>query len=1776
MKGELGLHNNGLQDVTAAVAKNHRKSIWKRIVSVLACIVVFCTTYALILPALTLERDAECGLEEHIHTEACYIKDDSNSAEVLVCTAETLGLHQHTDACIGMDGEYICGYSDFVIHSHNEYCYDENGVLVCTLPEIFPHTHTDSCYLMSEDAASELPGGFDASLDNGLDSITGHVHTDECYVNELGELICTLPTEAAHVHTDECYLTTNELCCPLTEGEGHIHGEGCFDETGALVCTVPESAGHTHTPECYLTSSTLICTLAEGEQVHVHTDECYAQNRVLVCGIPEEPSFVDGDSSLTFPEGDAVDSYATEGLPGEPSFENNITTEPFIIDDTAENGDRGEPICGMTEIIPHRHDDSCFDANGMLICGMTEVLEHIHTQDCMGRLDDSDELTCTIAEGDGAHFHTVEGGCFDEEGTLICEIPESEGHVHSAICYGNWILVCEMEEHTHTDECYSSDEPDADPEREVYCGKEAHTHAGECINENGVVVCTIEEHKHGEECYVNPYADLETFCGKVEHIHSTECIDANGVISCGIEEHSHGEECYVEDELIYYGEVNATADVIENSSAFAINLLGNDLLMPLANDGAIHDFGEDITNAQLKYMDNGVWKDITPDHKIKEGEKVKFTIKYNLPPNSISNESPVITYKLPDTIKISAESSGNVLNTDKTKIVGSYVISTDGTITISFKNDYVEDNTTGGSFIEGDISFEGEVDNSKVRGDNQTISITDKVTIPGVTVLPPDNSDIRVDKSGSPTVNENGEIEYTVTIRSENGTTHPVKVTDWMENVSLVNGVSGITVTGPSGVVNPAITQTNSGFEFELPKMDPATSYTITYKCKLADGYDKSKVDINTNNTLKAESEKDNGHNTSWQDDHKVTYTQQYLGKTGTKTDDGRILWTITVNAGKQDIGGWTLNDNFNGSTPEGPFTMTDSAGNITTITLPYTFDEGSNGTYTITYTTDAEATPGTNLAKNEAKLIDPKDQSDNPKVNVEIPVDKTFEPVEKIGSPDIVVDAASGDAILEWTVNISGPLTAQWKYEDYLGDNYNGVTYLTQEQYDEVVKALAVVANGYSYTIEPYIYGEYDKTIRGFKVYFNTNLPKGEMISFTYYSTGILDGGRGDKVFKNKGVVNGTGGREVEIKYSPLVQKHDDNNAWNQAESNHKYNDINGVLKWKVLFTAPENLDSDLVITEHLPDGITLDVFKFTVTDYIWNVQLNLNGDTKVSYWDAANVEHIYTIKSEQIGNDVIVTIPKQLMENEAFAAKEKSFYIEAKINDEYLYPTDAEDVYVGIFKNSVDISTSNGTPLGSTNQIQTITKDDSKPPIKKGSGNVQNNIVPYTLTINPQGKDLLPDSDTLTLIDTVKLKEGDYSYVDFVLTSGSLKVYSLNPDGSKGIELDMSDFPYTYEETRDPNDSLVHIHTIKMNLPDETPLFIEYEYVAYADDKVGSWPEITNTAELQGVASNKEDSENKAKFEIQSSSASAGTSTLTILKYDKDNYGLKLDGAQFHLYKYNAETAKYEVVLDEDTGKPQVFETGSSGKPSDKGKVTPTVVKNTAYYVVEVKAPDGYLLEADTKHYFMLRDNTVLDDFPETKPDDFSGQYLSAGQQIAISNESLTTSIKVQKKWKEVSGKPYEPTVGSVSFNLFMKLTDKDGNVLNERYSYPLDGTGYNNPISITAENNWKIELKNLPKTIEYTKPDGSKVTANCSYFVEEINDNIDIKVTYEKNDGILTGTITITNTVDTAPKHELPSTGGGGVAPITALGGGVIGISLLLALVKRAQDKKTRESG
>ena len=106
-----------IQKILEKLNANHREyRTWQKVVSVLACITVFCTTYALILPAITLESspDVICGMEEHTHTSDCYER-----TPVLICQNEDPD-HVHTDECYQVDSVIICGKEE---HKHSETCF---------------------------------------------------------------------------------------------------------------------------------------------------------------------------------------------------------------------------------------------------------------------------------------------------------------------------------------------------------------------------------------------------------------------------------------------------------------------------------------------------------------------------------------------------------------------------------------------------------------------------------------------------------------------------------------------------------------------------------------------------------------------------------------------------------------------------------------------------------------------------------------------------------------------------------------------------------------------------------------------------------------------------------------------------------------------------------------------------------------------------------------------------------------------------------------------------------------------------------------------------------------------------------------------------------------------------------------------------------------------------------------------------------------------------------------------------------------------------------------------------------------------------------------------------------------------------------------------------------------------------------------------------------------------------------------------------------------------
>ena len=258
---------------------------WHKVLMVLGSVVVFCTTYALILPAITMERG--CQIPEHTHTDACYTQVSSVRKMVPVCTPETLEIHQHTADCYDASGEVSCGYADFVVHTHDAECYDENGVLWCPLPEIRTHEHTEACYAQ---VGGELICGHEES-----DGSDGHMHNEDCY-GEDGELQCPLSESEAvdeHHHTDDCYAEEHsELSCGRAEVILHRHVATCYDENGGLICGKMQVLQHQHSDACFeavevsVDADVLTCTIPEEDGGHQHTARCYGVWE-LTCGLEE-------------------------------------------------------------------------------------------------------------------------------------------------------------------------------------------------------------------------------------------------------------------------------------------------------------------------------------------------------------------------------------------------------------------------------------------------------------------------------------------------------------------------------------------------------------------------------------------------------------------------------------------------------------------------------------------------------------------------------------------------------------------------------------------------------------------------------------------------------------------------------------------------------------------------------------------------------------------------------------------------------------------------------------------------------------------------------------------------------------------------------------------------------------------------------------------------------------------------------------------------------------------------------------------------------------------------------------------------------------------------------------------------------------------------------------------------------------------------------------------------------------------------------------------------
>ena len=114
----------------------------------------------------------------------------------------------------------------------------------------------------------------------------------------------------------------------------------------------------------------------------------------------------------------------------------------------------GEAFCGVDE---HTHSEECYISE--LICGFDEIES--------GTLPDEEDKTETTAEiSDTATSDLAEGEIeeSEEESETVTttEITTTEkSHIHTDECYTK-TMVCDINEHTHTQECFPDKTPDVE------------------------------------------------------------------------------------------------------------------------------------------------------------------------------------------------------------------------------------------------------------------------------------------------------------------------------------------------------------------------------------------------------------------------------------------------------------------------------------------------------------------------------------------------------------------------------------------------------------------------------------------------------------------------------------------------------------------------------------------------------------------------------------------------------------------------------------------------------------------------------------------------------------------------------------------------------------------------------------------------------------------------------------------------------------------------------------------------------------------------------------------------------------------------------------------------------------------------------------------------------------------------------------------------------------------------------------------------------------------
>lgn len=1745
---------------------------------------------------ISMTAQYQCGEEEHTHTADCYTKvltcgyeegELENADEVAAAAATSQPTVEAEPAPLSLEPQI-----EFVPHEHTEDCYTEVQTLTC----------------MEEE----------------------HVHGDDCFDPEDGSLICD---KFEHTHDESCYTTEYELTCGLEEGElvEQVVEPTQSAELAAMAVAEPvalepavdtvEPIYHHHTDACY--EEVLTCPLPE----HHHTVACLSDTSADV-ETPEEWQAANAEAVMTGNWDEDLLSVAKTQLGYEQSEKN------FEIDPADGVTLHYYSRYGQSYGNPYGEWDVMFLSYCLKYAGIPQsaipqeasVLSLRSSMSDMDWLLDGEDgsaanvgdiviynkyVTRTVAVDSSA-----DGAADDLDDQFSMDTDFENGAELETSGASALDTAPAAEDAPAADSVITPDLPDtANPEQPAAKPVDS---TGTSASGADTLIPSVDSPA------AEPQTTTVTDAQPVETVGIVSSVDSDADTLTVISGDVDGKVAEV---TLSNAEVLAVVDVA--AAQYADEMLTTAVDGALKAPGMLTLAGEGPdTLTSVKYVDffdetkgtqnggiTGITvkkgtETLTPGKPIdlKDGDKLHLTYYFNIPEKALSGLSNrTLTYHLPKGIQLEKKKDFNLIDKTTNTKVGTGVIQTDGTVLLTFDNSFDIENPFTGQF-----DFQAKA-SAVSSGEDTQIHFPTNLDL--VVKLP---RDLAIKKEGATPVVEKGitYIKYTITVSSEDGWSQPIEILDELQNNDTIAGeydqksftlVKNNDETPVTSYTNQFTTSTDGKPTFHitgLAALKAGEKYKLTYRVKITKNTATGAGHVEFQNKARSNNEND----WKWW----TTSFEDRIWKNGSyDPDTDKITWTVTVkNPYGQNLKGSKVVDTITkgGALIEGSITLTETKDkdNKTSNTVidsaitpygskngfEYTFTQDADGKeYQFTYVTSAPKDTDGNFqtVHNDSKIkIDDKDYT-----------------AEKDVTPSDRKWNFNKSATGKFTSTGENQYTAGWQISSDVPNTWTEYTFVDQIKVPENVKHYGIAS-------------ELEEEIRDHLTFTNadnqTLTADNACIEVTidYYKesfSDISDAQKYNKLevnddssevhtfiihLKNKGTYTGTSpvkrmnissyythvdttkvpaGAEIDIKNNDAkyyYKKNTDKTGLTKGVSttdsgtngyygsrNTNYQSIatedykSGmkvyyelVLDISSLKTFHPDKDGNytVTVTDTLPNGLTFkeDSAKGFFGWSNWCQQHSTNWEldfSKKTNFEATCKGQTITFKFKNLNK-----VQFELEKGEGSRLTHLLVRYAATVKDP---KWDNPKTTTGTYTNTAKWDGNDAEATITLNRALEYLTKSAKAEAVKAEGKL---VVHYSLDINPAWADLLEGGDTVTLTDTLAVQDQNATAH---LDMDSVRLYDYPYKEGTSQPLPTTSYGMIYKR----DSSTGHdTHTMTFTLDDSHGYVLKYDYVLDSNDEV----KLSNEAELTGNHHAKKDVTTKTL----GASGSVSKSMFTLYKVDSLNSSTRLQGAEFNLSYYNGtkfvDHEGQSVHITDEKGE-IVLHLGDNLKDDQSGGLF-NIKTDTLYKLVETAPPAGYKMgtpdETTVYVIFAKTEGQTADEAWDAtkKPEDLKKDdvvIVTGGQQKNYNVYNTRTWLTIQKFWQDEDGRTIPgDNAPETEVTVYLYRKDKDGN----------KDPAFKETIKLYQKDNWTYVYK--------------KVNDDFFYYIEEASTGGKYDVTYSDSNttGVEKGgLLTLTNKEIVG--YELPSTGGTGTLPYTAVGGTMMLSALAYSFIHRKRRHEGR---